>query len=234
MGKIWAIASGCGGAGKTTLALSLAVGAAQKGLQTILVDAAGLSRSCDLLLGIESTMTVDLFDTMTQQLELSAALYSIPQCKGLRIANASLHDHVSLSEFSGTFLALQSMCDVLVIDLESGQVPDSKGVLTQQDELIYVLRPDNVSIRSTECLMQKMRGCEAGGSLVLNHVRKDRVKKGIQYAREAVSMTLDCPCIGIIAADDSCASEIAEGRVIHAVQRIGNPMKDILNQLLRR
>lgn len=232
MGRIWAIASGNGGAGKTTLALSLAIGTAQKGRKTILLDASGVSRSCDLLLGIESVMSIDLVDAVSQQMELSAALYPVPQCNDLFLTNASLHGSVLLSELSGVILALQSMCDILVIDLPSGQIPVNAGVLTQQDELIFILRPDDASIRSTDRLMEQARGREAGISLVLNHVRREKVKKGLQYTNEAITMTLDCPIIGSVAEDDSTVMEIAAGKAFRAAQRLGSPMREILSQLL--
>jgi len=234
MGRIWAITSGSGGAGKTTIALSLAIGAAQKGFKTILVDASGISRSCDLLLGIESVISIDLVDAMSQQMDLSAALYPVPQCDGLRLASASLGEEVSFSELSGVILALQSMCDVLVIDMASGRLPMDAGLMTQQDELIFVLRPDDVSIRSTEHLMRQMRGHEVATNLVLNHVRREMVKKKLQYTNEAVSMTLDCPVLGSVAEDDSVVMDIVAGKAIRAVQRIGSPMRDMLSQLLHR
>ena len=234
MGKIWAIASGSGGVGKTTIALALAVGAAHKGLKTILLDASGITRSCDLLLGIESTMTVDLIDAISDQIDIGAALYPVAQCKELYLTNVSLHDHASLSDFSGIILALQSMCDVLVIDLPSGEVSLETNMLTIQDELIFVLRPDDASIRSTERLMQQMRGCNAGIFLLLNRIRKERVKKGLQYAHEAVSMMLDCPLLGMLAEDEACVLDIGAGKAVQAVTRLGSPVKDMLAKLLQR
>ena len=235
MGKIWAIASGSGGVGKTTLALSLAAGAAQRGHSTILVDASGSTRSCDLVLGLESVMSLDLVDVLSQQLDINAALYAVPQCAKLRIANASLYENAALAEFSGLMLALQSMCDVLVIDLKTGELPAREGLLTHEDELILVTRPDDASMRSTERLVQLTRGCEFGCSIVVNRIQRDKVRRGRQYANEAVSVTLDCPVMGSIAEDDGCVSEIVSGKAARGIANwMNSPVKGILNQLLNR
>ena len=80
MGKIWAVCSGSGGVGKTTLALALAIGAAQHGKRTILLDASGVSRSCDLLLGLESVITIDLGDVLSQQMDIAGACPGCSLC----------------------------------------------------------------------------------------------------------------------------------------------------------
>lgn len=233
MGKIWAFASGSGGTGKTSIALAMAIGAAHKGMKTILLDASGIARSCDLMLGIESLMTVDLIDAMSEQMDIGAALYPVAQCSGLYLTNASLHENVSLEAFSGILLALQSMCDILIIDLPSCQTVICDHVMTSMDELIFILRPDDASMRSAERIMQQARGCRAGLSLVLNRVRKDSVKKGLQYSPDAVSMTLDCPVICDIPEGDTCMLDIAAGKAVRSAMRFGSPLKEILAYLLR-
>ena len=100
MGKIWAVCSGSGGVGKSTLALSLAVGAAKAGKKTILLDASGISRSCDLTLGLESIVVLDMVDVIARQADIQAALYRVPRHDGLRFACASLHEGVPVSEIS--------------------------------------------------------------------------------------------------------------------------------------
>ena len=84
MGKIWAVCSGSGGVGKSTIALSLAVGAAKAEKKTILLDASGISRSCDLTLGLESIVVLDMVDVIARQADINAALYRAALC--VRIA----------------------------------------------------------------------------------------------------------------------------------------------------
>lgn len=233
MGKTWAIASGSGGVGKTTLSLLLAIGAAKKGKQTIILDASGVSRSCDLLLGLESIMSIDLTDALSQQIDLQSALYEVPQCSNLRIANASFFGNASLSELSGLVLALQSMCDILVIDLPTGALFTDRSVLTTQDEMIFVSRPDDASMRSTERLLQRIRDTEVRYSLILNRVKRDKIKKGTQYTGDSVMMILDCPILGSIPEDEGYMADLVAGKGLRIFAHwMSNPVHDILHQLL--
>jgi len=68
MAKIYAVCSGCGGVGKTMIALSLAVSAAKRGKRTILLDASGVSRACDLALGLENVVVLDMADVANRRL----------------------------------------------------------------------------------------------------------------------------------------------------------------------
>ena len=79
MAKIYAVCSGCGGVGKTMIALSLAVSAAKRGKRTILLDASGVSRACDLALGLENVVVLDMADVANRQAGLEAALYKAPK-----------------------------------------------------------------------------------------------------------------------------------------------------------
>ena len=234
MGKIWAISSGSGGVGKTTLALALAVGAAQKGKQVVLLDACGLSRSCDLLLGVESIMSIDLSDVLTQQMDIKSALYPVAQCENLKLANVSLYSDVPLEEMSGVILAIQSMCDILVIDLPAGKSLAQEGIMNSEDEWLLVLRPDDAAIRSCERMMQGARGTGINTSLVLSRVRKERIKRGQQYAADAVSMLLDAPVMGMLPEDEMFIPTTAQGKKLQEWQRIAKsaPVREVLGKLL--
>lgn len=234
MGKVWAISSGSGGVGKTMLSISLALGAAQSGKRTILLDASGVSRACDILLGIESIVSIDLTDVLTQQMEIGSALYAVPKCDHLKLTNASLSKDIPLSEYTGLLLALGSMCDILVIDLPTGYSCFESGFITGSDECLLVTRPDDASIRATERVLNGMRGQQGNTSLIVNRIKKDRVKHGLQYDTSTVSAVLDCPVLGSIPEDDLFSLEttgrknqIAWERIVHS-----RAIRDVLNALL--
>ena len=218
MGKIWAVCSGSGGVGKSTIALALAAGAAKAGWQTILLDASGPARSCDLALGLESVVALDMADVITRQAGMEAALYPIARYSGLRFACASLMDGLPISELSGAVLALYSMCDILVIDLPTGEAELGSGILRAGDERIIVSRPDAASIRSAERLMARRDAVLV--SLVINRVSRERIRHGTQYTRDAVENLLGQAAIAWIPEDP--AIQAGEKRGSAAIEGIGS------------
>lgn len=229
MGNIWTVCSGNGGVGKTTIALSIAAGAAKAGKKTILLDASGISRSCDLALGLESMLTLDLKDVMQRQVHMEAALYPVARYAGLSIACASLHDQTPVSDLSAMILALHSLCDILVIDMPTGQCSLGRGVMRDGDRLLFVTRPDNASIRSTERLM--MSSADAAlKELVINRISRDRVKRKNQYPQTTVESLLDLPALACIPEDSSIPE--CEFRARAAIECSG-PAKSALNALTK-
>jgi len=203
MGKIWTVCSGSGGVGKTTVALSIAVGAAKEGKKTILLDACGTSRSCDLILGLESVFTLDLKDVLRDQIRMESALYPVPQYANLSVVCASLCDQVSVSELSRMILALHSLCDILVVDMPTGQCTLGRGVMQGGDEVLFVTRPDNASIRATESLILHAADDKANKSLVINRISQDRIKRKTQFAQSTVENLLDMTALSCIPEDSS-------------------------------
>lgn len=212
MGKIWAVCSGSGGVGKSMIALSLAAGAARAGRRVILLDASGGSRSCDLTLGMESVVTLDVLDVLRDQVSMESALYAAVQYPGLRLACASLYDDVAVSELSGMMLALHSLCDALVVDLPTGQTSLGRGVMRAGDERLLITRPDDAAIRATERLMTRCAGEPAAQSLVINRVSAERVRKKTQYAQSTVENLLDRAAIACIPEDAGIPASEQRGR----------------------
>ena len=229
MGKIWTVCSGNGGVGKTTIALALAAGAAKAGKSTIFLDASGISRSGDLILGLESVLTLDLKDVLQQQILMDAALYPVPLYSNLRIACSSLHDQTPICELSAMILALNSLCDILVIDMPTGQRTLGRGVMREGDCRLFVARPDNASIRSTERMMMQTSDA-ARNELIINRSSRDRIKRKQQYPQDTVESLLDIPSIVCIPEDPSIPE--CENAARAAIECAG-PAKSALNALLK-
>ena len=208
--RVFAVCSGNGGVGKSTFALALAMNAASAGMQTILLDASGASRSCDLMLGMESVVALDLTDVLCGQASLSHALYRVPQRDKLLFCCTSLLGNVPFSEFAGIVLALRSMCDVLVIDLPTGELALADGMLGEDDARICLARPDDASLRSTERVLMRISGEKAQRHVILSRVKREAVKKGFQYSEETAGQILDSVIAGCIFEDDELAAKVGK------------------------
>lgn len=235
MSRIWAVCSGSGGVGKTTLALALSAGAAKAGRRVVLLDASGTSRAADLALGMESVMVLDLADVASGEVPLEAALYPAPNHSGLRVASASLYEGASLEAVSGVMLALQSMCDILVVDLPTGQAGLTRGLMSREDDLLVVSRPDDASLRACERVVQHARRGSAGMSLVLTRTRRDYLRKGAQMEPSAAEMVLDCPVLGVIPEDESIVLSARKGKTaLDCDGPARGAIRKVLEQLLKR
>lgn len=231
MGRIFAVCSGSGGVGKSMIALSLAAGAAKAGYETILLDASGLARSCDLVLEMESVVVLDMMDILREQVSISSALYDVPRRDHLRFACASLYDNMPASDLSGVVLALQTLCDILVIDLASGESDPGQGIMKCGDERLIVTRPDDASMRAAERLMMHSPCDMAASSLIINRMNKERIKRKTQYDSNTVEQVLDRIAVACIPEDPSIADAEKRGRP--AIESEG-PSKAVLHALVKK
>ena len=213
MGRLFAVCSGSGGVGKTTVALALATGAAKAGKRTILLDASGPARCADLILGLSGAVSLDIADVASGEASMEAALYPSARYPLLSFACASLYDGVSTAELSGTLLALQSLCDVLVAELPTGQAMLADGLPGTKDIRIAVLCPDDAGIRACERLLSGISPMAGETRLLLNFMQHNRQKSGLIYGADTVRAMLDYPVLGEIPEERAIAIGAAQGRI---------------------
>ena len=74
MGRMIMIASGKGGVGKSTLASSLAVSLARRGMRCLLLDADVGLRNLDLMMGVQDRVLYELSDCLCRRCSLDEAV----------------------------------------------------------------------------------------------------------------------------------------------------------------
>ena len=89
MGECFLIASGKGGVGKSTIAVSLAQALCARGARVALMDADVGLRCADLMLNLQDRVVYDFADVMDRRCELEDALYAAPGAPGVRLLAAS-------------------------------------------------------------------------------------------------------------------------------------------------
>lgn len=231
MGRIFAVCSGVGGVGRSMIALSLAVGSAKSGKRTVLLDASGMARSCDLIMGMESVVVLDMMDVLKDQVSIHTALYPVPRHERLKFACAALYENVSASDLSGIVLALQTLCDILIVDLPCGQTDLGSSVLKEGDERLIIMRPDDVSIRASERLISRAPFDQVGTNLVINRMSRERIKRKTQYDQDTVQMLLDRVAVGCIPEDPCIADGEKKGKA--AIESDG-PARAALQSMIKK
>lgn len=233
MGKILAVCSGSGGVGKSTVASCAALISAKRGLKTILLDASGISRACDLMLGMESVVVVDMMDVVAHQTMLQNALYQVPGEDNLLFSCASLYEGIALSDLASIILALRAMSDLLIIDLPTGQPRIGHELLDKDDALLLITRPDDVSIRALERVLRGISDTVcAQFHLVINRMDPAAIKKKRQYTVQTVEMLLDLPVSCALHEEESIHEMDGRGKRIPVrVPRLRSEVEKLLDQV---
>src|SRR5699024_1658676 len=89
LSKVIVVTSGKGGVGKTTTSASVAVGLAEHGHKTAVVDFDVGLRNLDLIMGVERRVVYDFVNVIQGEATLKQALIRDKQCEDLSILAAS-------------------------------------------------------------------------------------------------------------------------------------------------
>ena len=185
---IWFICSGSGGTGKSSAAAALAQTEAAAGKSVILLDASGPAHTCDALLGTAGKALMDLGDTISGEAAVSAVLYETA-FRGLRYVMADHEAVPVLAEYTESFLTLQSMCDLLIVDMSTGDSGLDAEIIREEDRFILVTRGDFLSLRAAEQSLDHFRRYGAEVSLIVNQI-PDTDRHALRNVQEKTEMTL--------------------------------------------
>lgn len=206
MACVWAFLSGKGGTGKSTVALCAAAGLAREGQRVALVDADAGVRNLDLMLGVENRIVFDMLDVIEGEATLEQALCPIRETPGLWLLCASqVRDPAEMS--GGALCALLGLLrerfDHVLVDCPTGIGAIAQAVMACADEAVIVTTPDDIALRDadrTAGLISQRGGARAHA--VVNRVRAEYVRRGLQYAPDAVAATLDAKLLCAVPEDE--------------------------------
>ena len=166
-GPVVAIASGKGGVGKTTIAVSMAIGLAKRGLKVALVDADLGLANADLICGLRPTARLtEAVWRVAKGGQVGADLVrriSMPGPAGVVIvpgmvgplANASSHD--ARTAVAQTVDLLSRAMDVVVVDHGAGLGASVRHGLASATVPIAVATPDPASLADAYALIKSLR-----------------------------------------------------------------------------
>ncbi|MES9941814.1 MAG: septum site-determining protein MinD [Candidatus Thiodiazotropha sp. 6PLUC2] len=210
MARIIVVTSGKGGVGKTTTAAALAMGLAEKGHRTVVIDFDVGLRNLDLIMGCERRVVYDFVNVIQGEARLKQTLIKDKRNDNLFILPASqTRDKEALTkegvgkvldELSGDF-------DFIICDSPAGIEIGATMAMYYADDAFVVTNPEVSSVRDSDrmigILSSKSRRAEEDREpireyLLLTRYSPERVQRGEMLSVEDVQDILSLNLIGVI------------------------------------
>lgn len=202
MSRIFAIMSGKGGVGKSTIAASLALYYAQQGMKTVLIDGDVGLRCADLMLDLQDQVVYDLGDLCQGHCKTEQALlrsHSLPALSLLAAPQLMKPSDLKAREVTHVVHALAAAQDIILIDAPAGLGRGLKNLLDVESTPLIVATPDDVSLRDAERLSELLsdKG-ETHPGIVFNRIKRHLVRRGEMLPPAQLAQALDLPLMGVI------------------------------------
>ncbi len=210
MARTIVITSGKGGVGKTTTSAALAMGLAQRGHRTVVIDFDVGLRNLDLIMGCERRVVYDFINVINGEANINQALIRDKRCDALYILPASqTRDKDALTkEGVGKILEeLGKSYDYIVCDSPAGIEHGAYMAMYYADDAIVVTNPEVSSVRDSDrmlgILSSRSRRAENNEPpireyLLLTRYSPERVAKGEMLSVGDVREILSLDLLGVI------------------------------------
>ncbi len=192
MGRIITVASGKGGAGKTTFVCNLAATMARLGKDVVAVDANLTTPNLGVHLGIP-LYPVTLQDVLAGEAKLKEAIYS--DKSGIKVIPADMSitrlSKTSANELVNVLYKLADGFDFVLVDSAAGLGKEAVTAVEAADELITITNPEMPALVDALKLVKitdKLETTNLG--VVLNKVRRDRNELNQREVTEFLGMNI--------------------------------------------
>lgn len=210
MARTIVITSGKGGVGKTTTSAALAMGLAQRGHRTVVIDFDVGLRNLDLIMGCERRVVYDFINVINGESNINQALIRDKRCDALYVLPASqTRDKDALTK-EGVGKVLEELgksFDYIVCDSPAGIEHGAYMAMYYADDAVVVTNPEVSSVRDSDrmlgILSSKSRRAEQNQPpireyLLLTRYAPERVAKGEMLSVGDVREILSLDLLGVI------------------------------------
>lgn len=210
MAKIIVVTSGKGGVGKTTTSASFAVGLAERGYKTVVIDFDIGLRNLDLIMGCERRVVYDFVNVIRGEANLNQALIRDKHVKELYILPASQtrdKDALTTEGVASVLEELAKTFDYIVCDSPAGIERGAQLAMYFADHAIVVTNPEVSSVRDSDrmlgLLSSKTKRAEEGREPITEHLLltrycPKRVANGDMLSISDVNDILSIPLLAVI------------------------------------
>jgi septum site-determining protein MinD len=210
LARIIVITSGKGGVGKTTTSAALAMGLAQRGHRTAVVDFDVGLRNLDLIMGCERRVVYDFVNVINQEANLNQALIRDKRCDDLYVLPASQtrdKDALTKDGVGRVLDELSQSFDYVVCDSPAGIEHGATMAMYYADDAVVVTNPEVSSVRDSDrmlgILSSKSKRAETNDEpireyLLLTRYDPLRVQSGEMLSVKDVQDLLSLSLLGVI------------------------------------
>lgn len=214
MNNVFAITSGKGGVGKSTVATCIASAAEKQGKRVLLIDLDEGLRCLDIMTGVSESVVLDISDVFTGE-AVENAVYPLPDHPGIFLLPApSVRGGIEEECFGELIRKVSGDYDMVIADFPAGidmrlykQMPDTTRFIT-------VTSPDPVSIRDAGVVADRL--CEIGkihNRLIINRFDYSYIKSGIYKCIDDIIDISRIRLIGIVPTDITLTLNQAKGKI---------------------
>lgn len=181
MAKIFSVASGKGGVGKSTVCCHLARSMAWHGEKTLIIEMGCGFRGLDVFLNIDQ-IVYDFGDVVEKRCDVFDAIHSVKDCELLNLLPASMNFETGSKkiDYNYIFDALQEEYDNIILDL-----PLKYDVLCDIKEFVdyclMVVTPDPICVRNTSMFVNFIHDefeKDIDMKLIVNKISRKAFRRG--------------------------------------------------------
>lgn len=196
MGRLIAVTSGKGGAGKSSVSVHLATALAKLSERVLIVDLDAGMRCLDIMLGVSDRLLFDLSDVLDKNKSVQEAVISLGN---LDFLPAPLRGKINPTEFSGFILEVLEDYDFVILDFPAGTVDELYTALPRYCEALVVCNADAVSLRDAAIMGADLSELNfMSVRLILNRVSFKNMQKGITANIDEVIDTSGIRLVGVV------------------------------------
>lgn len=200
MGRLIAVTSGKGGAGKSSVSVHLATSLSLMQNKVLVVDLDAGMRCLDIMLGVSDRMIFDLNDVLKNNKTIDEAAIKVPSINGkLYFLGAPLKDRIEPLELAEFVSSATEKFDFVILDFPAGAVDELYSALPRYTEMLVVCNADTVSLRDAAIMGTDLRELKFMSiRLVLNRVSFDNMRCGITANIDEVIDSSGIRLIGVV------------------------------------
>jgi septum site-determining protein MinD len=244
--KIIVVTSGKGGVGKTTTSASIAMGLANRGFKTAVIDFDIGLRNLDLIMGCERRVVYDFVNVIRGEANINQALIRDKHNKELYILPASQtrdKDALTLEGVGKVLEELGETFDYIVCDSPAGIERGAQLAMYYADHAVVVTNPEVSSVRDSDrmlgLLSSKTKRAEENRERITEHLlltrySPKRVARGDMLSLSDVNEILAIPLLGVIPESQAVlrASNAGEPVILDIESDAGQAYSDAVSRFL--